>query len=263
MERMTVKLTGVSVFRDIGGCATSDGRRVVQGQVFRSSDLAGLTREDHHALRSLCVRLVCDLRSEVEREARPSAWPVGLETEWLVAGLLDVRAGEIDLRQILIADPSPAGARRMMMATYDMLPRAAESLLPRLFEQLASGQLPALVHCTAGKDRTGFVCACLLLALQVPWQTVLTDYLTTSEHAPADVMAARIAERLEMLVGPSVAQGMLTVLTGVDASYLEAAFAAVERDYGSIEGYFRTIGIGPELLARLRARLLAVLEPGE
>lgn len=250
------------LFRDIGGCRTSDGQRVGRGRVFRSGELAELAPEDHEALRTLGVRLVCDLRSEVEREARPSVWPEGLDTEWLIADLLDVRSGQNDLRRILIEDPSPAGARRMMMVTYDMFPKASASLLPQLFERLASGRLPALVHCTAGKDRTGFVCACLLRALQVPWDDVLNDYLATREHASTDVAAARIAERLEMFVGPSAAQAMLQVLSGVDADYLRAAFAAIDRDYVSLDGYFRTIGITSELLARVRARLLDVTPPG-
>jgi protein-tyrosine phosphatase len=248
--------SGLKVFRDLGGTLTADGRRIRSGRIFRSGDLSALTRADLDRLRSLGIRLVCDLRSEFERTARPSQWPEDLQTERLIAGLLDVRTGQLDLRRMLIEDPTPAGVRRMMLATYEALPAAAAPLLPQLFARLANDQLPALIHCSAGKDRTGFICACIQHALGVDRETILKEYLAIREHLAADAMASRIAEHLRALVGDAAAERMVKVLSDVDADYLDAAFAVIDREHGSLARYLSAAGVTDETVTRIQQQLL-------
>lgn len=249
-------LSGLKVFRDLGGTVTADGRRIRSGRIFRSGDLSALTPADLDRLRALGIRLVCDLRSEFERSARPSQWPRELQTEWLIAGLLDVRSGQLDLRRMLLEDPTPLGMRRVLLTTYEALPAAAAPLLPQLFERLANDRLPALIHCSAGKDRTGFICACIQHALGVEGGQVLSDYLATRKHLAIDAMASRIAERLRDIVGDAAAGDMVRVLADVDPDYLDAAFQRIELEHGSLTGYLRACGITPDLEQQLRARLL-------
>lgn len=248
--------SGLKVFRDLGGTPTADGRRIRSGRIFRSGDLSALNAADHDRLRALGIRLVCDLRSEFERTARPSQWPEDLQTEWLVAGLLDVRSGQLDLRRMLIDDPTPAGVRRMLVATYEALPAAAAPLLPQLFSRLANDQMPALIHCSAGKDRTGFICACIQHALGVDREQIHAHYLATREHLAIDAMASRIAERLREAVGDAAARQMVRVLADVEAEYLDAAFDRIDQDHGSITGYLRACGLTPPLEQQMRAQLL-------
>jgi protein-tyrosine phosphatase len=252
----TTAPSGLKVFRDLGGTVTADGRRIRSGRIFRSGDLSALTAAGLDKLRSLGIRVVCDLRSEFERTARPSRWPEDLQTEWLVAGLLDVRSGQLDLRRMLIEDPTPAGVRRMLLATYEALPAAAAPLLPQLFERLTSNQLPALIHCSAGKDRTGFVCACIQHALGVDRETIFSDYLAVREHLAADAMASRIAEHLRDMVGDAAAESMVKVLADVDADYLRAAISRIEREHGSMGAYLRAAGLTAEQETDLRKCLL-------
>jgi protein-tyrosine phosphatase len=252
----TTAPSGLKVFRDLGGTLTADGRRIRNGRIFRSGDLSALTQADLDRLRSLGIRLVCDLRSEFERTARPSQWPEDLQTERLIAGLLDVRTGQLDLRRMLIEDPTPAGVRRMMLATYEALPAAAAPLLPQLFARLANNQLPALVHCSAGKDRTGFVCACIQHTLGVDRETILKEYLAIREHLVADAMASRISEHLRASVGDAAAERMVKVLSDVDADYLDAALAAIVRMHGSLDRYLASAGLTTGLRQRLGQGLL-------
>ena len=251
----TTPPSGLKVFRDLGGTPTADGR-LRSGRIFRSGDLSALNAADHDRLRALGIRLVCDLRSEFERTARPSQWPEDLQTEWLVAGLLDVRSGQLDLRRMLIEDPTPAGVRRMMLATYEALPAAAATLMPQLFERLAGEQLPALIHCSAGKDRTGFICACIQHAVGVDRAQIHAHYLATREHLAIDAMASRIAERLREVVGEAAARQMVRVLADVEAEYLDAAFERIDQDHGSITGYLRACGLTSTLEQHLRVQLL-------
>ncbi len=103
-----------------------------------------------------------------------------------------------------------------------------------------------MFHCSAGKDRTGFAAAALLAALGVGWEQVLEDYLATTRHWRRDTLPDRG-------LPPAIA----AVLLGVEASLLEAAFAAMRETAGSVEAYLdRALGVDEAARARLQALLL-------
>jgi protein-tyrosine phosphatase len=257
-ERRAARLLqGASNFRDIGGCPVPDGLRVRYGMVFRSSELSRLTEADLAVLRELGIRLVFDLRGEVERLHRPSRWPEGMSTELLLGSVLaDIRAGSEELRKILLHDATADGARRMMLATYRLLPTRSAAGLGQLLRKLADDCLPAVVHCTAGKDRTGFVCACLQLALGVPRPTVYADYLLSGEYLDLDDMAVVTGEVIAKQLRVSASREMLDVINSVAPEYLDAAFASIDEDFSSMSAYLAHCGIDGELLRRLRSGML-------
>ncbi len=248
-------------FRDIGGYETEDGRHVRRGRVFRSQVIAGPTEDDTSSLRALGIRYVCDLRGENEAARAPCAWPDGVkpETRNLNIGA-DVRAGTQMLIDIMVADPSASGIRKMMMTTYSMLPVAFAGKLGLFFDDLLSGgRFPAVIHCTAGKDRTGFSIAMLLLALGVPRQTVRQDYLLTERFLDLTSMMKASAAYLHSVLGDRVTPdaSMLRALCGVHGDYLDAALGVVERDYGSVDGYLAdAAGLDADKRVVLKALLL-------
>jgi protein-tyrosine phosphatase len=249
-------------FRDIGGYETADGRRVKRGRVYRSQVVANPTPEDTAALNALGIRYVCDLRGSHEAARAPCAWPTDPAVE--IRGLdigTDVRAGTQALIDIMVADPTANGIRTMMMTTYGMLPARFAGRLSLFFDDLLhGGRFAAVIHCTAGKDRTGFSTAMLLLALGVPMETARYDYLLTEHYLDLSPMMLASGAYLHSVVGDRVEpdETMLRALCGVDVAYLDAAFGVVDRDYGSVDAYLeQAAGLDSAKRARLVDLLVA------
>jgi protein-tyrosine phosphatase len=252
-----IALAGAENFRDLGGYRTADGRTVRWGRLYRSDNPDRLTSADAAALGALGLRLVCDLRTPAERAGRPSPFaasaaaavvecPVdvpALDPERVRRRLLGGRVSPGELRDLLLA------ANRAYVA--DFAPQFG-AVLGRLAEP---GNLPALIHCAGGKDRTGFAAALALLAVGVPRPTVVEDYLLTNRYT------RRTTRRRTWLVFVAsrfaVRPREMRALLEARAEYLEAAFALMEARHGSIEGYLRhALGVTDERRARLRAALL-------
>jgi protein-tyrosine phosphatase len=251
------RLAGSAAFRDLGGAPAADGRHVAHRRLFRSDALATLGDADREIVRSLAIRLVCDLRGPAEREREPCL-------AWLDAGIrrlhLDVSAGlapaTAEFVERLRRGPDPAAAAAMMQATYAQMPHSASSLLAQLFDALAEGEWPVLVHCTAGKDRTGFTVAMILTALGVPRDYIVEDYLRGSGHDPLHE-GQPSARLLEAMVGRLLDREEAVLVHGVQASYLEAAFATIERDWGSPTTYLEQVaGLDAQRRRSLREHVL-------
>jgi protein-tyrosine phosphatase len=250
-------------FRDVGGHATIDGRRVRCGMLYRSVDLAGLDGGTMGWLADLGVRTVFDLRTAPERARRPSRGPAGAAVV-----VLDVLAdsGQADPAAFyaLMADPLRASAElaggaseRFFVTTYRDLVAlpSARRAFARLYRDLATdGVRPALVHCTTGKDRTGWAVAVLLRHLGVAPGDVLADYLRSDDE---------IREAFGFMVDDFVAKGgareVIEPIVGAKASYLAAAFDEVDRLHGSLGAYLHE-GLGLDD-GTLEALATAFLEP--
>ncbi|RYZ02153.1 MAG: tyrosine-protein phosphatase, partial [Comamonadaceae bacterium] len=237
-------LRGAPNFRDIGGHRSRDGRTVRHDRVFRSGHLGALEPEDIQLLRARLGRDVCvvDLRGSRERLAAPCSLPGAtvhsLPVEPTVARKLDA----------LAATGQPLtglAAERFMREAYEGFVRHAVPAIGALFGHLlADPQRPVVLHCTAGKDRTGFCAAMLLSALEVPRDAVMDDYLHTNQ---------RIEPRLEGRFPPEI----LRVLARVRPEFLNAAFGAIGSAHGDVDGFLRqAVGLPTAGLDRLRERLL-------
>lgn len=253
------RLKGASNFRDFGGHRTANGQRVRSGVLYRSNDLHGLTEPDFAALRPLGIRLICDLRGNGERKCRPSRWPEDVAVERLLAERPAPSADEpahFESEQMYL--DSVDSARQVLIDLYGRLPMNSAITLRTLVTRLVDGELPVVVHCTAGKDRTGFLCAALQHALGVPRETILADYLLTNERLDLDEMVETLASLREAMpkLPTNLPRPVLDVINSVDTVYLEAAYASVAQRYGSMDGYLRDVGIDAALQQQLRERLL-------
>jgi protein-tyrosine phosphatase len=244
-------LEGVRNFRDLGGYATSDGRRVRWRQLFRSASLGSLTARDHATLDALGLRAVFDLRATDERAKEPVRWSTGTGPQLLDHDyLLDLSALSRVLPRV---DVDVAAGRGAFAAFYAAMPTRFATPYRALFGTLLRGEAPFVVNCSAGKDRTGVGAALLLAALGVPRNVIIEDYLLSNEHyRPGPGIAAAMSGRHgDWLL--SLRPEMLELMLKVDASYLEAAFAAIEREHGSVEGYLAGV-LGVDRMARTALR---------
>jgi protein-tyrosine phosphatase len=137
-------------------------------------------------------------------------------------------------------------ALEIMRESYRNYVRHNTHSFRALFGHLLEDRAPLVVHCTAGKDRTGFACALILHALGVPDDVIAEDYLLTNRFYRRDPSAAaELPEDVRAAIG------------SVEASYLEAGFEAVRSEYGDLETYLRDgLKLGPPERTALKARYL-------
>lgn len=247
--------------RDIGGYASTHGGVVRTGVVFRSTDLSRLTDTDRETLATLQLTTVFDLRTAAEVERRPDRLPDGA-----VHIGLDVfadRAGASVAASLpeFVANPdlvakelSDGRAEQYMLGSYRdfvTLPSATASYR-RMATGIAHGEVPALVHCSAGKDRTGWAAASLLLFAGADEDDVFADYLRTNELL-LPTFEPLFAKFREVGGDPAV----LRPLLGVQRNYLEATLDEVTNRFGTIEHYFAAgLGLDDDTLQALRTRLV-------
>ena len=239
VKRRHVTLEGAHNFRDLGGYETEDGHAVRWGLFYRSDSLAKLTDADLAKLHELGIKLVCDFRSEEEKAEEPDRLPADGPPEVAELPIFDESfspsafrekitsgtLGDTDLRQMLI------DGNRLFATRY--APQYA-SMLDRLSQ---NSQLPALVHCTAGKDRTGFAAAVVLRTLGVPEQTVFEDFLLTNTYTADRIERTLWIIRVMSLFRTDPEQ--IRPVLGVERAYLEAAFDEIQKSYGSFDSYRR------------------------
>ena len=242
-------------FRDLGGWRSADGRQVRSGLVFRSEALLAPTETDADTLRAKGIVLVCDLRSDSERVHGPNRFWEERNVERLTLDLLAAIPEDQGPWPILRTRPDAAGARAAMRAVYAAMPGSSAPLLGTLFRRIGAGDLPMLVHCTAGKDRTGFVSAILLLALGVERADVVKDYLQ-SRGRWTDRAAEATRAMVHARAGHALDAAALEAMMGVEEEYLDASLASIASTYGDIEAYLAAAGLDAPLLGRLRDRLL-------
>ncbi len=245
-------LPGAVNLRDFGGYDTVDGRRVRSGALFRSGILSTLTQDGRNAVLNLRIGVICDLRREEERELEPTPFPPHDPRQVHVP--IDPDSG-VKLRAAMeFAGLDLAGRVHYMTEINRELARVHNAEYRRVFDALwAAGDKGFLIHCAAGKDRTGFGVAAIQLALGVPRETVIEDYLLTNEAMDFERF---IVPRLHGHYG-DVDVETAKALSGVREEYIGAALDEVDTRYGSFDGYLeRALGVDAQRRAALRDRYL-------
>ncbi|GGE00671.1 protein-tyrosine-phosphatase [Polymorphobacter glacialis] len=260
MDNRVFALTGVHNFRDLGGY--SAGRSKLRaGRLFRSGHHFGATPEDLTAIEALGLRAVIDLRSIPERQAFPCRRAAGFSAE--VLHLDDfpprVRAETAPHIEAALRAGGAPEAHEMMRASYDGMPFRPELqfMLRRYLVRLAADDTPSLIHCFAGKDRTGLLVAVLHRALGVHADDIMADYLLTNTAGDPEARIADGAQFVRQMHGGAVHDDAIRVIMSVDADYLTAAMRAIDELPGGFDGYLQTqIGITRDQRAGLDERLL-------
>lgn len=249
-----IPMEGSRNFRDIGGYLTTDGRKVRWNALFRSGSLGNLHKDGMVRLRNLSIRSIIDLRMTSERRRDQSNW---LSIAGMGYWTRDYQLGgdEASLARIF-KDPSKLTAdsvRAMMTQGYRTMPKELAPQYREMFARLIAPHKGAVVvNCTAGKDRTGIAAALILTALGVPYKTVREDYLLSNTGLNMESVQGAISPLLAALPAE-----VIQPLVGVEGGYLDAAFAQMKADYGSVEAYLeRELGVGPKEIAMLKRRML-------
>jgi protein-tyrosine phosphatase len=254
---ISLGIATVPNLRDLGGYKTKDGATVARGLVYRSNQLAGISPEDMEKIAKLGLKNDYDLRTEAERTPLPDELPPGVNNIWLDV-LKDAKGSAPTNLLALLQDPKQGNKElgdgkieAVFITSYrDFVSlSSAKTAYHEFFTSLADqNKLPALFHCTTGKDRTGWGAAALLTLLDVPKETVMKDYLRSNDYILPlykEVIDGYVAGGGE----PTIPQAIF----GVKAEYLEASFDEMQTKYGSIENYFtEALGIDAAMQKKLR-----------
>lgn len=253
-----IPIKSVPNLRDLGGWPTRGGGRVRSGLLFRSVELTQLSDDDLPAFQSLGIRTVFDLRTAAEVQQAPDRTLDDVDSM-----KLDVLADSPSTApaQVFRALDNPAEATRLLGGGKALhlfetgyreivsLPSALRSYAT-FFNTLADGgRLPALFHCTTGKDRTGWAAAAFLSLMGVAEQDVLRDYMLTNEQ-----LLPALGQLFDKFAAAGGDPETLRPVIGVEPTYLQVAFEQMRQMFGSIERYFTEgLGIDRATQAALRA----------
>ncbi len=250
MQERKLSMHGTPNFRDFGGYSTTAGQQVKWGYLFRSGQLASLSEEDVDLLDSLALDLVFDFRREDEQQSEPSKLPQS-SLPRVMSMPITPGSNAAFFEQ---ADTDREAMFEFMVDINRDFAEAQTATYSRMFSEILEvGSARFLVHCAAGKDRTGFAAAMILLALGVSRKTVMQDYMLTAEyfspHLEIDHLRAKYEMELE-------AEAILPMLE-VHEDYLAAALASIDSRYSCVETYLEEeLGVGASEREELRGRYL-------
>lgn len=254
-QSRVIPLSGVHNFRRFGAYEAADGRTVAD-RLYRSGQFSRATDEDRETLAGLNVTTVADLRRPSERQMEPSHWP-NVEGVRVIESDHAGPAEAPHLRFLREEALTFDSIRTFMTETYRRLPfdEGNAHVFREGIRALASGgeDEAFIVHCAAGKDRTGIFCALVLWELGVDHDTVVDDYLMTNRAVNFDRIAGVMRERLSAKYGREFGDAELKAFLGVDGDYLNAAMETM----GDPRRYLREeLGLVDAELDALRDRLL-------
>lgn len=262
VSHLLLPLEGGRNFRDLGGYATEDGRRVKWGTVYRSGVMDSLTDADYDYLSGLGISVVCDLRASRERAEEPTNWRAG-EIEYIT---FDDPSADDDMSRafasVLMA-PGVTGdqVRDWFVDAYRFMPDTYAPAYTEMFDQLANGSLPLAFNCSAGKDRTGVAAALILSALGVPRETVVEDYALSEQlvdfMAEFEIGHGEIDPDSPYAFLAQLSPDVIRPLMRTEPAYIEAALDTIEAEHGSVVAFIQSVlGVDDMDLARIRERLL-------
>jgi len=255
--QVSLDIAGATNFRSLGGLPAAGGRRIRPHALMRADRLIGLDERDWSALARAGLATICDLRSDAERAEHPNRLPPGFEVRELNCQVNNDLRADPSLGRLMLDDPSARGAERVMIEIYRRFPGYMGRTLTAVVERLLAGGAPMLVHCSAGKDRTGFVIAMLLHALEVPEPLIREDYLASRRWPGAVHHRASLAARLGRFMPADELEAAVDTVIDVRDVYLDAALETIRVEFGSIPRYLEQVAaLDTARLEHLRSALL-------
>lgn len=249
---------GVHNFRDYGGWLTGDGRQVRRGLLFRSGQHVEATEADLALIAALHIRTVIDLRGTSERLRHPCRRVEGFAGEVIFHdGETSSSPPHMDIAQ----DVTTAEfARERMLGVYSRMPEnpAMQAMFARYLRILAERDGASLVHCFAGKDRTGIAATLLLHILGVAEGDQMAEFLRTNAAPTLAVLRAQSVPAIEQRLGRRLDEESARALLGVEEDYLRRFRETVAASDGSMDAWLeRRIGVDEALREALRRRFVA------
>jgi protein-tyrosine phosphatase len=259
MNTRILALEGVVNFRDYGDYATTAGARIQPGRLYRSAHHGRATDADLEAIDALGIAVVVDLRRPHERHREPSRRPAGFTGAVIATDIGSADDDDPWWSFVRDSDLSEAAFRDYLTGYYRKAPFDERHLdtFSRYFAALGEADGPVLIHCAAGKDRTGILAALTHHLIGVHEDDIVADYLLTNEAIGIEQRMPLMMQAITEGAGREPTAAAARVAMGVEAAYLEGALAAIEAEYGDVDAYLReALGVDAALRGKVEERLL-------
>lgn len=257
-----LRFPGTINFRDMGGYRTVDGNRVKMGRLFRSGHLAHTEPDARAAIAELGIGLVCDFRTDAERNEHPNQYAVDHTpiVKHLPIWPQKTPGSDIAAQKMLHGEIGTHEAGRYLGSGYREFARHQHERFAEVFSSVVKqGGSSALLHCSAGKDRTGIAAALLLHTLGVSRDDIVSDYMLSKEGQGAELQTRHYVD-VEWLAfdgTPACTKEDIFDLFSVHTAKINAAFDEMENVAGSVDTYIRdTLGVTDEMQRALKRHYL-------
>ncbi|MEE3606408.1 tyrosine-protein phosphatase [Bacillus altitudinis] len=236
MNQHNIQFSKLANFREVGGLQTTDQMVIKQGMIYRSADLSRLTKQDILTFSTLGIQTICDLRTSSERKSHP---PKIMEHDKIVHIPMkpdSMMPSKWTMFRMLIAEGKSLSFTPIMKEVYQSMLYERKKEIQQLFTLLSDEKnYPLMLHCTSGKDRTGFLSALIQLAAGVPVHTVLSEYMRSNEGVK--MLVKRQERFVRMMSLYRVSKEQIQPLLGVQQDYLEDVLNEMMDTYGNAERY--------------------------
>lgn len=250
MEQRRVILEGSCNFRDLGGLINREGRMVKKGLLYRSDDLSNLSDDDVRVLEDMSIQYVIDYRGDKEVAKGADRLPDGCTYLHLDPNA-DVAALASSTNVDMVMDEEHAKQKMTEQYQQFVTSKQAQSVYRTTIQMMLKHEVPLLFHCRGGKDRTGFAAMLMYLLLDVPFETIMEDYLYTDICRQKRNL--RRMEEYKKHIRDEVALAGLATLQKSDPAYLQAAYDTILQTYGTFANYRRIVlDIGDEDIINIK-----------
>ncbi len=251
-----IPIEGSINLRDFGGYTTQEGRTVKRGLLFRCGNMAEIAEHAYHDFASLNITVICDLRSheEAENSPTPAVPPFDCRVH------IPIWPGSSTQFQETVRDRPPNHddfVEFMHRVTREIAMEHVDAYA-QLLRELVDTEKGFLLHCSAGKDRTGVGAAIILSLLGVDRETIVHDYMVSNQATElAHRTRTRMTENMKAQnLDHKIDERIVKVLAGVKEEYLRSAFDEIENHYGGMQGYLEAIGLSTSDIEHLKSRHL-------
>lgn len=254
-ERL-LRFEAIENFRDFGGYRGAAGVLPL-GRLYRSAHQGRATEPDLKRLNGLELSAIIDLRRPDERRRDPCRRPSAFGAR-IIETTLEGEAEAPHIKFMREADITPKSAHAFMLEEYQRLPfdPAHIQLFSAAFQALAETGGPILIHCAAGKDRTGLLVALIHRALGVSDDDLMADYMLTNAARSTIDWVGRFSDLLEREYGRRPPREAVQAFLHVHPDWLRSAFASIDDQAGGVEAYLeRALGVDATLTRRIVSKL--------
>lgn len=253
-----VQLAGIENFRDFGCLRTASGQCVRKGKLFRSGDHSRATEDDLTKLSQLDIRTIIDLRRPIERQHAPSRRWSAFSGQCVVCDIQDDRVEwTASLKEVERIDAEWFRQDSLSFYKTAAFSERHKYLFAAFFKACSSEDGAIMIHCAAGKDRTGMLCALTHALLEVHHDDLMADFLRTNDPERISRGVHRLRGWLHQMTGRIIDDSALVTALRVEPEYLDAFFSSIASRYGTVRRYCEEhLSLPASSVERLSRRLI-------